>query len=465
MAEKSINTMPPELRRMFTKGNDALSRDNFDYAFDLFTQILVTDPSFHECRKLLRTAQQKKAAVGGGGFFKKAFSSVGSSPQIAKANMALRSNPQEALAVAEQVLNSDPNSSAAHRVVVEAAEALEMPRTAVHSLEVLAKNSPKDKNIAIQYGQALAGIGETSKAEKLLIEVNRLMPHDQDVLQALKNISARNTLKEGGYDALEGGKGSYRDILKNEEQAKTLEQEQRVHKTEDTAERLIQEYEERLKTEPDNLRLVRQLAELYTQKKQFDKALGYYERIKSSDMGNDSTLDKAMADTTSKKFDYEVEQVNPFASDHADQVTKIKADKLAFQVEECKKRVEKFPTDLALRFEMGMLYFQSGKIGEAIQEFQKAQANPHKRLSAMSYLAQCFAKRKMNDLAAKTLQSAIKEKVAFDEEKKDLIYNLGSVLEAMGKKEEAIEQFKQIYEVDIGYKDVSKKVDDYYAGQ
>ena len=62
-------------------------------------------------------------------------------------------------------------------------------------------------------------------------------------------------------------------------------------------------------------------------------------------------------------------------------------------------------------------------------------------------------------------QSAIKEKLVFDEEKKDLIYQLGCVFETMAKKEEAIEQFKLIYESDIGYKDVSKKVDDYYAGQ
>ena len=42
---------------------------------------------------------------------------------------------------------------------------------------------------------------------------------------------------------------------------------------------------------------------------------------------------------------------------------------------------------------------------------------------------------------------------------------LGSVLEKMGKTDEAIEQFKQIYEADIGYKDVSAKVDAYYAGK
>ncbi len=114
---------------------------------------------------------------------------------------------------------------------------------------------------------------------------------------------------------------------------------------------------------------------------------------------------------------------------------------------------------------MGVLYFQAGKFSEAIAEFQKAQSNPHKHLSAMSYLAQSFAKRKMFDLAARTLQNAIKEKLAFDDEKKDLVYNLGCVLESMGKKEDAIEQFKQIYEMDASYKDVAAKVDAFYAGQ
>ena len=108
---------------------------------------------------------------------------------------------------------------------------------------------------------------------------------------------------------------------------------------------------------------------------------------------------------------------------------------------------------------------QAGKLGEAIAEFQKAQQNPHKRIAAMSCLAQCFAQRKMFDLAARTLQNALKEKPAFDDEKKDLTYQLGCVLESMGKKEEAIEQFKQIYEMDAGYKDVSAKVEAFYAGQ
>jgi tetratricopeptide (TPR) repeat protein len=100
-----------------------------------------------------------------------------------------------------------------------------------------------------------------------------------------------------------------------------------------------------------------------------------------------------------------------------------------------------------------------------MQEFQKARGNPNKRLAAMGYLAQCYGRKKMFDMAARTLQEVIKEKTGFDDEKKELVYSLGCMLENMGKKEEAIEQFKTIYEMDLGYKDVAAKVDAYYAAQ
>jgi tetratricopeptide (TPR) repeat protein len=182
-------------------------------------------------------------------------------------------------------------------------------------------------------------------------------------------------------------------------------------------------------------------------------------------MGNDPSLERAITETIVRRFDFQLEQLDPAAPDYADQSAKIQAEKLNFQVTDCQKRVEKYPTDLAIRFEMGQLYFQTGKYSEAIQEFQKAQQNPHKRLASMSFLAQCFAKRKMFDLAARKLQDAIKEKPVFDDEKKDLVYNLGCVLESMGKKDEAIEQFKQIYEMDASYKDVTAKVEAFYSGQ
>jgi len=466
MAEKDISELSADMRRIYTKAAEAAQRENFDYAIALFNQVLEKEPALFECRKALREAQFRKAGDSGGGFFKKMLSGAGSSPQVAKARMAMNKNPAEALAIAEQILNGDPNNSAAHRIIVGAAQALDLPHTGVLSLETLLKNSPKDKGLAIQFAEALAASGgDASRGEQILSDLLRARPGDGELSKALKNLSARKTMDKGGYTALEGGQGSYRDILKNKGEAVSLEQEKRVVKAEDVAERLIGEYEARLETEPKNLKLVRSLAELYTQKKQFDRALARYDQIRNSEMGNDPSLERAIAETNVRRFDYQAEQLDPAAPDYAEQSAKLQAEKLNFQITECQKRVEKYPTDLAIRFEMGVLYFQADKFSEAIAEFQKAQQNPHKRSAAMSYLAQSFAKRKMFDMAARTLQSAIKEKPVFDDEKKGLVYNLGCVLESMGKKEEAVEQFKIIYEMDISYKDVAAKVDAFYAGQ
>ncbi len=124
---------------------------------------------------------------------------------------------------------------------------------------------------------------------------------------------------------------------------------------------------------------------------------------------------------------------------------------------------DKYSNDLQLRFELGLLYFKNQRWTEAIQEFQKAQASPHKRIAALNYLGQCFTRRGIHDLAVRAFQTAIREKETFDDEKKELIYELGDALEKAGKGSEAIEQFKLIYEVDIGYRDVAGKIDRFYA--
>jgi len=468
MPEKLVNEIPPDLRRLYLKAAEAAQRENPDYAITLFCQILEKEPAFFDCRRALRVEQANKAAGTTTGFFKKMMSGAGASPHIAKAKMALGRNPAEAMAIAEQVLNSDPNNSFAHRIIVDAAQALDLPKTAVLSLEVMARHSPKDKALIIEFADLAARIGgeASASAERALDELARAAGFDPDLAQAQKNLSARKTMDEGGYSALEGGGGSYRDILKNKEEAVSLEQANRVQKTEDTGARLIKEYEARLVSEPDNVKMIRSLAELYTEKKEFDRALEMYGRIKNSSHGGaDSALDRAISETTVRKMDHQLSQLNPFAPDHADQIAQLKAAKAEFKLTECKQRADKYPTDLGIRFELGQLYFEAGKIGEAIAEFQKAQQNPNRRIPAMSYLAQCFAKRGMNDSAVRTLQNAIKEKAAFDEEKKDLIYNLGCVLEAMGKKMEAIEQFLQIYETDMNYRDLAAKVDAHYASK
>jgi tetratricopeptide (TPR) repeat protein len=468
MPEKNLNEEPAAQREFYKKANDAVLRQNYDYAITILNQVLATEPGFYQARQALRTAQIKRSGAapsGGGGFFRKVLSRASTSPLETKAQIALRRDPVEALQVAEQMLENDPFNNAAHRIIAEAAVATEMPRTAILSLEILWRNGVKDRDISMQLAGLYIQVGDSKRAEALYEELLRANPNDADVAQAYKNLTARQTLSEGGYEALADGTGSYRDALKNKDEAVQLEQEHREVKTEDVALRLIQEYETRLATEPKNLKLLRNLAELFAQKKEFDRALEYYNRLAESETGADPSLEKAIAETVLKKMEYQLNQLDPNAADYQEQVARLQAERDAFQLSECKKRVDRYPTDLPIRYEYGQLLFKAGKVTEAIAEFQKAQSNPALRIQAMSSLGLCFARRNMNDLAARTLQNAIKEKLVFDEEKKDLIYSLGCVLEKMGKQDQAIEQFKQIYETDIGYRDVGAKVDAYYAAQ
>lgn len=463
MPEKSINDVPRNVRELFEKGTAALHRKNYDYALAIYGQVLQNEPAFFDCREALRATQFAKKNESPG-FFKRMLGTASNSPQMAKAQLSLRNNPAEAINACEQVLNGDPGNLTAHKILAEAAMAMDYPKTAVLSLEIVFKQAPKDQENAMRLAEALAAVGNITRAEQIYEELQRANPHDPTIAQSAKNLSARRTLSEGGYDALQDGEGSYRDILKDKEEAKSLEQENREVKTDDVAARLIAEYEQRLASEPNNLRLLRSIAELYAQKKEFDNSLAYYQKI--VDKGAvDSSLEKAIADTTARKFDYQLSLLDTTAPDYAEQAAELQKQKAEFVIDQARKRVERYPNDLTFRYELGVLLYDSGKISEAIQEFQKSQNNPNKKIQSLYYLGQCFARRNMHDLAARTLQTAIKEKVVFDEEKKELIYSLGCVMERMGKREEAIEQFKQIYEVDIGFRDVGQKVDAYYASQ
>ena len=196
MPEKSLSEIPRDMRELYQKGTIALQRQNFDYAIAIFQQVLLREPALLDCRQALRAAQIKKTG-GSTGFFKKVLGSASNSPLVAKAQMA-RSRPLEAMAIAEQILEADPQGSAGNKILAEAALAANLPRTACFAYEILLKSSPKDYELNMAYGEALAASGQVGKAEAAYSELMRAYPQRGEISAALKNLSARKTLNEGG---------------------------------------------------------------------------------------------------------------------------------------------------------------------------------------------------------------------------------------------------------------------------
>lgn len=464
MPEKTVQEVAAYVREQYEKGKAAYARQNYDYAIELFNGVLKLEPAFFEARTALRATQFQRTKMGKG-FLKRMFGKASSSPGLARAQMLAKRNPPEAIYAAEQVLNGDPNNITAHRILAEAATAADLPKTAVFCLEIAFKQNPGDKKLTLQMADAYANAGQISKAESLYSEVIKGNPDDPELQQQLKDLSARRTMAEGGYEKLEDGQGSYRDVMRDKDKALSLEQANRTVLTEDVAGKLIAECLAKLEAEPDNLTLVRRIADLYFEQKDFDHAVEFLEKIKNSEKGGDPAIDKKITGISLIRIDEKLAVLDSSDVDYENDVRALTQERLQIQIEAARQLVERYPSELQYRFDLGEILFKAGKISEAIQEFQKAQANPHRRVATLNYLGQCFSKRGLHDVAIRTFQRALDGKNSFDDEKKDLVYQLGLAQEAMGKKEDAIESFKQIYEVDIGYRDVSARVDAYYAEQ
>ncbi|RYD32466.1 MAG: hypothetical protein EOP87_12765 [Verrucomicrobiaceae bacterium] len=139
-----------------------------------------------------------------------------------------------------------------------------------------------------------------------------------------------------------------------------------------------------------------------------------------------------------------------------------KAERIAEQVEEAKHRVDQNPTDPTLRFELGQALYHAGDYSGAIPQLQQAKRNPHIQSKVLLLLGRTFKAKGMFDMAAKQLADALADMVAMDNTKKEVLYEKGLIHDEMGDKENALDSFKQIYEVDYGYRDVAQRVESSY---
>lgn len=463
MPEKNANEIPRDVRDLYEKGNSAVQKENWDYAFLFYLQALQKEPGFLECRQALRAAQLTKAGRTTS-FFRKVMGTAGSSPLIAKASMAVTKKPLEAIALCEEILNTDPNNSLAHKTLAEAALNADLPKTAIFSLEHNRKNNPDDRATAMALANAYIATKAFSRAEFIYQELLNKDRNDTEVANLLKNLSANKTLQEGGYEALADGKGSYRDILKNKDEAVALEQENKQVRSIEQTLKLLDEAVDKLREDPSNFQQARVVADLYAQAKDFDKAIKYYGMLMEVGAG-DANMERMINELKVKRFDQQIIALDKESPDYAQQREEIERQKAEYQIEDIKRRVEKYPNDLLIRYDYALMLLKLARYNEALQEFQKTRNHGNRRVPSLVQMAKIFAATGKHDFAIARLQDALKEKVGMDEEKKDILYLLGDLYEKMGKGEEAIDQFKVIYEVDIGYKDVAGKVDAYYAAK
>jgi len=459
MAEITLENLNRTARDLYQKGLAALERNNFDYAAEMFRQCLEQEPGFLKGRQYLRAAQMKRTESSGG--FKRMFVSTKTAPMLAKAQVVVSKNPVEAMGLAEQILSEDPKNSAALQLLSRAAEAAKFPEITIQTLEHYTKLHPRDLKALHWLARTYGVIGRHDLARDAYDLILQADPSDFEAQKGAKDAEAHGAMQTGGWEQA----GSYRDVIKNKEEAVALEQESRVVRAEDHIENLIKENLAKLARDPGNPVTERELGKLYSQKGDHDTALSYFEKIYAAEGGADSSLEREIADVKIKRIQSQIEAKKQQRTIAPANATALQEEIAALQKEhdrvmlaQTERLVERYPNELMYRYDLAVLYMKLGKIQEAIEQFQRAVGQPQRRIAALNNLGQCFFQLELFDLAADQYRKALEELPMMDGVKKEVTYNLGVAYEAMKDNEQATAEFKKIAAVDFAYRDVRERI-------
>ncbi len=170
----------------------------------------------------------------------------------------------------------------------------------------------------------------------------------------------------------------------------------------------------------------------------------------------DPELDRMLSQTTVQYYEQQIEALRQAGDE--EQAEQMEAEKNQFVFDDLAQRVERYPNDLHLRFELGKQYFTYGYYDDALTHLQLAQKSPKDRLWALYYLAMCFLSQGQTDMGVMQLETARDALPTMDDLKKNVVYQLGLCAEESGDLQKAYQYYKDVYSSDVGFKDLSERM-------
>ncbi len=458
MSEITEKELPSNLKPLWFKAITAVQSSNLDYAITLLQSILKESPGFLDGRKLLRKCELQQ--VGG---IKKKSGLFGGGMSNMKLQSQAKKDPLGSLALIEKDLEKDPLNDQLNELLFDTCVKLEMFETAAFALETVRSGTPENAKLL----HKLATFYITRELPDLAAEVyNDIIKHhptDGAAIKGSKDASARASMLKQKWDE----NADMKSLMKDSAQFEELE---KASRTGLTAEQLIERRDkavEKYNADPNHLGTVKELAGIYEQLEDWHNAHTFYSWAHSLS-NNDVALSTKASAMNDRAIDADLKALEAGVAADPDneelkaQLATRRADRLAEQIRECKRRVDQNPTDPQLRFELGAALYNSGDFSGAIPHLQQATRNPHIRTKVLLLLGRTFKAKGMFDLAIKQLTDALADLIAMDTTKKEVLYEKGLIHSEMGDKAAALDSFKQIYEVDYGYRDVAKRVESSY---
>jgi len=458
--EIPISAIDNRLIKQIESATKAFS-SNPGYFFEICTNILKQVPGCLELRKRIRDHQFKTFVPGKG--ISSLFGKVTIAPFMLKGKAA--KDPQGSLESAESMIAKNPANVTAHELIAEAARSLEMPHTVVFAYECIRRINPKDLGNLKKLGNAYLNAGDSESTIRTGNEIIKLNPGDGEAEEMMKRASVSVAMTQGKWES----STDFRDQLKDEEEAKSLEQASKAVNDAKSLEALIRQTYAKVQEEPENLNHYRQLSDLYHRYGDLTNAIAWINQARNRDAGKgDVSLAEKERALTLEYYDQMIDQweqaclKEPSNESYQVGLEKAVVAKKEYQKNQLEGLVKRYPNDYGYRFELGVLLFNEKLFDDCLPHFQLAQRNAKVRLDAILFLGKAYRLKGFFDMAVEQLNSLKNEIQIMDERKKTAIYELGCCYEAMQMPERAIEEFKIIYSSDISFQDVADKINTFY---
>lgn len=462
MPEITEKELTPNLKPLWLKALTAVQANNPGYAITLLQGVLKDSPGFLDGRKLLRKCELQLS--GGtkkkGGLFGIQTGGMG----VMKLQSQAKKDPQGTLPLIEKELEKDPLNDQANELLFDTCVKLELYETAAFALETVRKGSPENAKLLHKLATFYIGREQPQLAADVYNDIIKHHPTDGAAIKGAKDASARASMQKQKWDE----NADMRSLMRDSAQFEELEKASRTGLTTDQLMERRDKVIEKYNADPNHLATVKELANIYEQLEDWHNAQTFYAWAHSLSAGDVALAAKASA-MKDKAIDADLKALEAAVAadpDNADLKAALdarKADRLSEQVAEAQRRVDQNPTDPQLRFELGTALYNAGDFSAAIPHLQQATRNPHIRTKVLLLLGRTFKAKSMYDLSIKQLSDALADLHAMDGVKKEVLYEKGLIHEEMGDKVSALDCFKQIYEVDYGYRDVAQRVESSYS--
>ncbi len=440
---------------------DSVRRNKFTQALGYFDKILSKDPEHLEARKGARAVAKKVAPQN------KIVAKLKSLPllfKIKKISKTEDADYDEGFRLCEQYLRVDPESPFALTHAAEFAAEKKYVQSACFYYECLVEIDPDDADAVVLAADYLSDQHNKDMMDKANVWMAHIVSQDQNDVELISEqsrIAAKKVI-----NAFERASHSH-EILKNDQEAVSLELDSQQIKSVSDLERAIERAHERDKAEPNSSRCKETLGDLYTRAKDYEKAMGYYNEVIVLDNNNELARAK-MGDLTINILMDQLDNIQGLAKKNSGskraellaQIKEIKKEITQVRFKEFNRRLKVNPNDMGTRFLLGELLYNANEYDKAIQQFQKSVSDANHGFKSTMLLGLSFKAKSLFDMAIHQFEDAQKKPGVKTSNRIEIQYEIGLCHVELKQRDLAIDVFKKILERDFGYRDVASRVEE-----